>query len=1855
MSALDDPGGSSSNVPQNNPVPAVNGQTEEQAPEIAVVQNKNDLDARTDDAKDVTPATGPEQPLNGVKEKKKRRRLDDLGFSSPGPAFLTSASISSDGGGTESESDTNRTRPRRQSRLSTHVINGSALNGHQQNSRSISPAPNGSQQHHTTVEPPKQKTTSKPSIFRNFTPKASSVQQSSPSTSKVNGKGKGVDRSVGEVSRPVNGKRESTITSTVHHDSQAGSSRKDRLLDERRKQMDKVYKDHDMLVRELFHLHKFVTLFGFDPEVALQDRSDVFERFRMDYDLATQLSGTKGGRTTRRIVSARRGDLSLPIEQKQKNTLPSTSVQQQSQNGKYSNGQKRGRLRTSSINSSSDGAGSDANGKARGKEDVPSKKRAKKIILRRSKDPAVSSDGESDTLLEPDTGTTKKRKSKFIYLPRPPVEVERIDGIPRIRVLQPANLPPKARFDQSLSSYLSSWYTSGDIVGSTGEWQELSQAELIQRDEREAALYSRIDELRSEGLLQSREEALKRSHQNRAREAIRTNNYWDSILSQIGQRQHQQRVELRNKIQMAKRVARMVQTYWDEKLGRGEKQRKIEERRVRALAKWTVREVRKQWKLAVNVIRAQRNAKEKQEKDRAGREQLRTILEQSSQMLGKQQKALLEMEAQMSESEESSLDISEEESDEEDEAEDSSGSGTESGPESEESEIENNTARDDTLAALLAHEEDDVSDELEEESDFDITEASSGPENVEDDDESEEQEEQEEYGSLSQLLQPGTPDDDESIEEVNGAHAKIKEISVEPVDFEAENELKPVKTTRISKSDASPSSDVNGSHTSPEVIAAGDASDNADTSDEDAELERKMWEEDESESDEANSDAEMPVEELMKKYGYGKENKTAEIDTKAESELPDTSDEDADLERKMWEEDESESDDDQANSDAEMSIEDLKKKYGYGAESKTKPDDAKPDVDLESASQQESDDSDVSMGEQSDAGEKEPASEIETIGSATPNEDRTSVKIKPPFLLRGNLRPYQQIGFEWLVNLYNSGSNGILADEMGLGKTIQTISLLGHLACDKGIWGPHLVVAPTSVMLNWEVEFKKFLPGFKILSYYGSQRERKEKRKGWNSDNSFNVCITSYQLILADQHILRRKAWQYLVLDEAHHIKNFRSQRWQTLLGFNSQRRLLLTGTPLQNNLMDLWSLMYFLMPNGINSADGMVNTGFSSMKDFQQWFSNPLNRAVESAGVGAVSEEMDAETRGMVSKLHVLLRPYLLRRLKSEVEREMPAKYEHVIKCRLSKRQQFLYNDFMSRAKTRESLASGNYLSIINCLMQLRKVCNHPDLFEQRPIVTSFAMNRSAVADYEIKELLVRRNLLSDPEHDRESVNLDVINMHFNDPSRSHLTPITSRSLKKLDASDHLLHAKTQIPPSEPIDTWTIEGYTNSMKKRQQNELASKWQHIGYLNRLRCEASPPRHFDDDTIQLLKRFGNEDRLAPFSLVKDSRRGHLTRCDPVHKMIYSNEDRREAVQGFIDRFAFVTPKAVSTDMPKWALPGFDYSTIPAPAQDVSFDTLHKSAVKLQIAFPDASLLQYDCGKMQELAKLMDKCKYGSHRILIFTQMTKVLDILEIWLNFNGFNYLRLDGQTKVEDRQSLTEKFNRDDRIKAFILSTRSGGLGINLTGADYVLFFDIDWNFQIEAQCMDRAHRIGQTRDVHIYRFVSEHTIEENMLKKSQEKRLLDAMVIQDGEFNTEGLSKMSWVESMFDEGGRSIAGVRVGGYDADEQKDQPNMSGKRIEQAMDEAEDEEDAQAAREARAEIHVIDDEFAEEMDANDRENNAKNDSVPDSREVSTPLDAEGQVYENGQQEEEEGGTIDDYMLQFVDKDWDYFSTI
>ncbi|KAG1739104.1 SNF2 family N-terminal domain-containing protein [Suillus paluster] len=804
-------------------------------------------------------------------------------------------------------------------------------------------------------------------------------------------------------------------------------------------------------------------------------------------------------------------------------------------------------------------------------------------------------------------------------------------------------------------------------------------------------------------------------------------------------------------------------------------------------------------------------------------------------------------------------------------------------------------------------------------------------------------------------------------------------------------------------------------------------------------------------------------------------------------------------------------------------------------------------------------------------------------------------KVKVPVLLRGVLRPYQQSGLEWLASLHVNNLNGILADEMGLGKTIQTISLLAHLACDRGIWGPHLIIVPTSVLLNWEMEFKKFLPGFKTLSYHGSTKRRKELRQGWYNKHHFNVCITSYTLASRDAHIFKRKAWYYMILDEAHMIKNFKSQRWNILLMFRSFRRLLLTGTPLQNNLTELWALLQFLMSG----------TNFANLKEFGEWFSNPLEKAIEMGTL------LDDENMQRVNKLHTVLRPYLLRRLKRDVEKELPSKYEHLVLCPLSKRQRFLYDEFMARAHTRDALQSGVYQKIANILMQLRKVCNHPDLFEVRPIVTSFAMTRSVAADFEIKELLVRRQLLR--ASDEDEINLDLLGLRFIDQQNVPL--MSALETRRLDAT-HRLPLVSEMPEEPPPkDTRTIQGYRVYHAYQQRVARIARWAQISYLNSLRCTRLPV--YSQELLTIAKQCHRP--ILPLSTMDVGNR-FMDTALPLYSAVKTYTDRTKELQPVVERFAFVTPAAVALDLPRFALAGYEHIL---SRQSSDFDSvLHHASVKLQIAFPDPSLLQYDCGKLQELSRLLRQRKLEGHRVLIFTQMTRILDILEIFLNFHGYLYLRLDGATKIEDRQYITERFNADSRIFCFISSSRSGGVGINLTGADTVIFYDSDFNPQMDKQCEDRAHRIGQIRDVHIYRFISAHTVEEAMLLKANQKRSLDDLVIQKGEFD--------W-RSLFDDQGA-------------------------LSKALVEFEDKEDVHAAAVAAREEDVM--EGADQADfgaEGELDAPLSEGRLPSSAEDGHPTGTEildVSAMDQAAEEEDEGGAVSDYMISFVRMDYDFF---
>ncbi|BFZ53376.1 swr1 complex component [Savitreella phatthalungensis] len=834
-------------------------------------------------------------------------------------------------------------------------------------------------------------------------------------------------------------------------------------------------------------------------------------------------------------------------------------------------------------------------------------------------------------------------------------------------------------------------------------------------------------------------------------------------------------------------------------------------------------------------------------------------------------------------------------------------------------------------------------------------------------------------------------------------------------------------------------------------------------------------------------------------------------------------------------------------------------------------------------------------------------------------DEKRQIKLQQPALLRGKLREYQHAGMEWLAGLNLNGTNGILADEMGLGKTIQTISLLTWLACEQELWGPHLIVVPTSVMLNWEMEFKKFAPGLKVLTYYGSPKERKEKRKGWSKPDVFHVCITSYQLVLQDQQIFRRKRWAYMILDEAHNIKNFKSQRWQTLLNFNTQNRLLLTGTPLQNNLNELWSLLYFLMPQGIAE-----DAAFANLADFQEWFGRPVDKLVEQAG----STAQDEQARETVGKLHRILRPYILRRLKADVEQQMPGKYEHIVPCRLSKRQRFLYDDFMSRAQTRETLASGNFLSIINCFMQLRKVCNHPDLFESRPIVTSLAFERSAVAVYEPRELLIRRRLLRTTDNNRSALaTLNLVNV-----INGQMSSLAAESARQLIE---------ELPsvPEKPISKSEVSNLrqwkASVLVQKRQSELNARHKHFNYLNDLRI--SRRSVYSTECLAAVTRPSHRWQYNKGQLPE----GHWLRANAIDALTPTMARYSSSMETTVRKFACITPTVKYLDMASRHVP------LPLESQQQLrheyTDPGYVSRTCTSIAFPDKRLLQYDCGKLQRLDALLRDLIPKGHRCLIFTQMTRMLDVLEQFLNIHGHRYFRLDGATKVDTRQLLTERFNRDTRIPVFILSTRSGGLGINLTGADTVIFYDSDWNPSMDRQCQDRAHRIGQQRDVHIYRFVSDHTIEQNILKRARQKRLLDDVVIGDGAFTTDFLDNTDWRDMLGEE--MQLAGVDVSDVSpTTHQRANPTTGPRALESALAAAEDDDDVAAARQARSELQLDDAEF----DVRGAATSAN--SVSAEQVTSRPAGPDDGIEGEDLHVDKDGffGHIDDYMVGFVERE-------
>ena len=457
------------------------------------------------------------------------------------------------------------------------------------------------------------------------------------------------------------------------------------------------------------------------------------------------------------------------------------------------------------------------------------------------------------------------------------------------------------------------------------------------------------------------------------------------------------------------------------------------------------------------------------------------------------------------------------------------------------------------------------------------------------------------------------------------------------------------------------------------------------------------------------------------------------------------------------------------------------------------------------------------------------------------------------------MRDYQVAGLNWLISLHENGISGILADEMGLGKTLQTISFVGYLRYIAGIHGPHLVAVPKSTLDNWKREFAKWCPEVNVLVLQGDKDARAELIKERLVPDGFDVCITSYEMILREKSHLKKFAWEYIIIDEAHRIKNEESSLAQMVRMFNSRSRLLITGTPLQNNLHELWALLNFLLPDV-----------FGDSAAFDDWFS-----------------QQNADSDAVVKQLHKVLRPFLLRRVKADVEKSLLPKKEINLYVGMSDMQVQWYKKILEKDIDAVNGGAGNKESktrLLNIVMQLRKCCNHPYLFEG------------------------------------------------------------------------------------------------------------------------AEPGPPYTTDEHLVT------------------------------------------------------------------------------------------------------------NAAKMVMLDKLLKRMKAQGSRVLIFSQMSRVLDIMEDYSVMRDYKYCRIDGSTAHEDRIQAIDDYNKEGSEKfLFLLTTRAGGLGINLTSADIVVLFDSDWNPQADLQAMDRAHRIGQTKQVYVFRFVTEMAIEEKVLERAAQKLRLDQLVIQQG------------------------------------------------------------------------------------------------------------------------------------------------
>ncbi|SPQ20235.1 acd4b656-6f9d-4f37-b842-105e9d3cb291 [Thermothielavioides terrestris] len=682
-------------------------------------------------------------------------------------------------------------------------------------------------------------------------------------------------------------------------------------------------------------------------------------------------------------------------------------------------------------------------------------------------------------------------------------------------------------------------------------------------------------------------------------------------------------------------------------------------------------------------------------------------------------------------------------------------------------------------------------------------------------------------------------------------------------------------------------------------------------------------------------------------------------------------------------------------------------------------------------------------------------------GKTLGEHDLTMAK-QPKCMVGGTMRDYQLEGLTWMYEICIQGMSGILADEMGLGKTVQTISLIALLREQESYLGPHLIVAPLSTLSNWLDEFHQWVPSIPVVMYHGTPQQRNEIFKtkiqrhlrGGRPTDKFPVVCTSYEMVLKDRAALSKINWEFIIIDEGHRMKNFDSKLFRELKSFTSATRLLITGTPLQNNLKELWSLLNFLLPKI-----------FRDWEAFESWFD--FSDLEDEEG----TEEFiaDKTKQELVKKMHIVLQPLLLRRVKADVAKYLPKKREYVLYAPMTKEQTDLYN-------------------VINDKNIDTRVYLENKVVERLTGTTTSKASSPARSTRSSRSSSVKM----EPDTDEDTAS-----------TKAKLSCPPAKNAFALMMGKLRAHG----PPAKPTAT----------EKQPSPKLATK------------EAKrkvPPT----SESPASKRAKSSRQSTPASA-----RGRSSRGRKVYKEADSDDDLLDDDE-FEAKLASEIGEA-ETDDSESILDAEEFErvqTLELAKREIANKKLGNPLLQLRLVcnsphnfynpwVADANMpvdesIVTASGKMLLLDRLLPELFKRGHKVLIFSQFKTQLDILEDYCTeLRKWRVCRIDGGVSQEDRRAQIHEFNHNPRLKIFLLSTRAGGQGINLASADTVILFDSDWNPQQDLQAQDRAHRIGQTRPVIVYRLATKGTVEEELLMSADAKRRLEKLVIKKGGFRTMG------------------------------------------------------------------------------------------------------------------------------------------